>query len=200
MSFHTAPVPPSDNPRMPFWQSVALIVCTAVLCWSLCGCDLRVTWHSEPESAETTVDEARNEVERLIEANKPPAPEPDPIGAQPPESKPKTAPDPPKREPAEPIPPTGWPRDVVLQKFTGPGCVPCLRWDAEQAAELEAVMLPPIIAADQRNVLNAAGRAAGITTLPTFHLIRESTGEVLWIGRGYWQASDLIRKAQEYGS
>lgn len=188
-----------------FWTFPAFVltmVVVFVLVVLSAGCDVQVRWkQAEPHE----LDAAKAEVERIIEANTPPAPQPDPIGnsrvdpdAAPPPPAPPPDPPSPKREPAEPQLPPRWPRGVTLQKWTGDPCPPCVRWDEQERPQLAAVMLPDklVFSGPQRRS-TAEATAAGVTVAPSFELRRGD--QVLWVGRGYWTAEQLTDKAVQFG-
>ncbi len=157
-----------------------------VLPMLLCGCTIRVD--SDPPD---TSGDLRKAIDEILEAETL-KPVPD-ERFTPPDPK---APDP---EPLEPtlVIPAGWPEGVMVQKYTADNCSPCVDWDIKERPQLEGVMMPDIIAWDLNGNRDSRATAAGVAVVPYFELRRGS--QTLWRGKGYWRASDIIAKAQQYG-
>lgn len=155
-----------------------------VLPMLLCGCTIRV--ESDPPD---TSGDLRKAMDEILEAETL-KPVPDERFTPP---DPKT-PDPESLEPTLVIP-AGWPEGVMVQKYTAHNCGSCVDWDVKERQFLEGVMMPDITAWDIN--FNRDPRAAVVDALPYFELRRGS--ETLWRGKGYWRASDLIAKAQQFG-
>lgn len=163
----------------------ACFVCITAL--MLCGCEIRLKVESEPADQ---ISEARDTMQEILEA---PAPQPVPDE--------RFTPDPPARdpEPLEPIAvgPPGWPDGLKLQKWTGPHCAPCAKWDSEERWMLPDVMLPDLQAFDAQGLPTPEARANGVDVVPYFQLKRGN--EIVWQGRGYFTGAMLITRAQQHG-
>lgn len=169
---------------------IVLAFAFGVLPLLLCGCQIRL----KPESgASDAFSEARETMTEILEAATL-KPVPDDRFTPPQPSVP-----PPDSEPLEPLMsvPAGWPDGVMVQKFSTDFCDPCTKWDMEQRAKMEGVMMPDIIAWDENGRRSPEAAAAGVDGIPWFQLKRGN--QILWHGKGYFTAEMLTLRAIQFG-